>query len=429
MQQFADISIVPDHLLDRFVTCAQAFSCFLILNDNNQDGSFTAALGCAKKLRVEQPGAAFAKLETFQAASKSPIFGYLSYDLKNELEDLHSARPDFLQFPAMSFFAPVYLFKYRAGKLHCSYEAAETSADKANNLLQKILNTTAKPAKPAPANFAAAMSHQEYLARVARVLEHIQKGDVYELNLCQEFRMEEASIDPAALYLRLNGLTTAPFSCFGGFDGYYVLSASPERFLQKKGKELTAQPIKGTAPRGKDASEDQQNVERLQNDPKERSENIMIVDLVRNDLSRIAEANSVEVSELCGIYTFKTVHQMISTVRANVRQGLSPVEVLKATFPMGSMTGAPKIRAMQLIEELEMSRRGLYSGAVGYITPDGDFDFNVIIRTLLYNSHSNRLSFQVGSAITATADPEKEYQECLLKAKALFSAVSEKVRL
>ena len=197
------------------------------------------------------------------------------------------------------------------------------------------------------------------------------------------------------------------------------MSASPERYLKKVGNQLISQPIKGTARRFADAVLDAQAKEQLSTDPKERSENIMIVDLVRNDLSRTAAKGSVQVEELCAIYSFEQVHQMISTITSEMLPEYKAVDALQTTFPMGSMTGAPKISAMQIIEQLEETKRGLYSGAVGYFTPEGDFDFNVVIRSILYNEQNQYVSFSVGSAITALSVPENEYEECLVKAKAM----------
>ncbi|MFY7988966.1 MAG: chorismate-binding protein, partial [Flavobacterium sp.] len=194
-------------------------------------------------------------------------------------------------------------------------------------------------------------------------------------------------------------------------------------YLRKEGLKVISQPIKGTARRSLDVKQDEQLKSDLAQNEKERSENIMIVDLVRNDLSHTATKGSVQVEELCQIYTFKQVHQMISTIVSEVENTTSPIEILRTTFPMGSMTGAPKISAMQIIEALEETKRGLYSGTVGYFTPTGDFDFNVVIRSILYNSQNKYLSFSVGSAVTAQAIPEMEYEECLLKAKAMFEVL------
>ncbi|MGB8704033.1 MAG: anthranilate synthase component I family protein, partial [Gillisia sp.] len=228
----------------------------------------------------------------------------------------------------------------------------------------------------------------------------------------------------AKVFSDLNTISSSPFATYLKFDEFTLMSASPERYLQKKGTRIFSEPIKGTARRSGDSKQDKLIAEQLSKDPKENSENIMIVDLVRNDISKIAKKGSVQVEELCKVYSFKQVHQLISTISAELQPEISPVEALKATFPMGSMTGAPKISAMKIIEELEETKRGLYSGAVGYFTPLGDFDFNVVIRSILYNSEKKYVSFSVGGAITAKSEPEKEYEECLLKAKAMREVLS-----
>jgi para-aminobenzoate synthetase component 1 len=220
-------------------------------------------------------------------------------------------------------------------------------------------------------------------------------------------------------FFKMNEVTQAPFAAYVQFDEFSVFCGSPERFLKKEGNKLITQPIKGTAPRGLDEKEDELIKEQLRNNPKERSENIMIVDLVRNDLSQVASKASVKVDELCGIYTFETVHQMISTVSCELRENITFLDILKATFPMGSMTGAPKKRAMELIEEYESFKRGLYSGTIGYIAPNGDFDLNVVIRSLTWNAKTGLLTLATGSAITVSANGPSEFEECLLKAEAL----------
>jgi para-aminobenzoate synthetase component 1 len=222
----------------------------------------------------------------------------------------------------------------------------------------------------------------------------------------------------------LNTISRPPFATYFKNNHQYLLCASPERYLRKEGNKVISQPIKGTAKRHPDKVLDEQSKTELAQNPKERSENVMIVDLVRNDLSHTATKGSVIVEELCEIYSFDQVHQMISTIVSTVEDATSPIEILKTTFPMGSMTGAPKISAMKIIEDLEETKRGLYSGAVGYFTPKSDFDFNVVIRSILYNAQNEYLSFSVGSAITSQAVPEQEYEECLLKAKAMFEVLS-----
>jgi para-aminobenzoate synthetase component 1 len=262
-----------------------------------------------------------------------------------------------------------------------------------------------------------------YFEKVNTMLEHIHRGDIYEANFCQEFYAEDTTISPMNTFNKLNSISQPPFAAFLKLDRYYLLCASPERYLQKNGNKLVSQPIKGTARRSKKKDKDEALKQALAVNEKERSENIMIVDLVRNDLSRTAKKGSVKVEELCKVYTFKQVHQMISTVTSQLEDADNHIEAIKSTFPMGSMTGAPKIKAMEIIENLEATKRGLYSGTVGYFTPENDFDFNVVIRSILYNEVKKFVSFSVGSAITAKSNPHDEYEECLVKAKAMREAL------
>ncbi|NLF41175.1 MAG: anthranilate synthase component I family protein, partial [Bacteroidales bacterium] len=257
------------------------------------------------------------------------------------------------------------------------------------------------------------------------VKDHIQKGDIYEMNFCMEFFAENCFIDPFESYLRLNDISPAPFSAFYRLPEHYLLCSSPERFIQKNGDTIISQPIKGTARRGTSPEKDEEIKTELFNNLKERSENVMIVDLVRNDLSHTAVKDSVKIDELFGIYSFAQVHQMVSTITSKIKSGIHFSDVIRHAFPMGSMTGAPKIRAMQIIEEYEITKRGLYSGSVGYISPEGDFDFNVVIRSIQYNQSLQSLSFMTGSAITSLANAGDEYQECLLKAKAMMRIFEE----
>jgi para-aminobenzoate synthetase component 1 len=239
------------------------------------------------------------------------------------------------------------------------------------------------------------------------------------MNFCQEFFAEKKNLDAVAVFERLNWIGRAPSSAFMRWGDRFLMSASPERFLQKRGDRLVSQPIKGTRRRGATVDEDEHIRAELASNEKDRAENIMIVDLVRNDLARNCLPGSVRVDELFGIHTFETVHQMISTVSGMLRPGVHPVDALRDAFPMGSMTGAPKVMAMQLIEQYEHTRRGLYSGAVGYFDPEGNFDFNVVIRSILYNASSGYVSAQVGGAIVYDSEPEAEYEECLVKLSAM----------
>ena len=364
---------------------------------------------------------AFQDLQQYQSQTKDWLFGYLSYDLKNDIEELHSNNFDGLAFPDLFFFQPKKLFLIKGNQLEMQY--LRLCDDEMEADFEEILSTTSITHHPTPITINQRISKENYLLKVSKMLEHIQRGDIYEANFCMEFYAENAKIDPSEMYHKLNTISEAPFAVYFKNAAHYLLSASPERYLRKEGLKVISQPIKGTAKRSFDLEQDQQLKSDLALNEKERSENIMIVDLVRNDLSHTATKGSVAVEELCEVYTFKQVHQMISTIVSEVENTTSPVEIIRTTFPMGSMTGAPKISAMQIIETLEETKRGLYSGAVGYFTPSGDFDFNVVIRSILYNAKNEYLSFSVGSAITAQAIPENEYEECLLKAKAMFEVL------
>lgn len=344
--------------------------------------------------------------------------GFYSYDYKNKIEKLVSENEDSIEFPDEFFFTPQLLFEIYQNKVCVSFDNQYFTENNTIEIIAKLDSKRSK-IKSKKISVFPKISKDLYIRHVNQLKNHIQKGDIYEINYCQEFYANSVEINPFDCYFKLNEKSPTPFSCFVKFTNKYLLCASPERFMRKTGNKIISQPIKGTIKRGATLLEDEQLKNQLQNDPKERSENIMIVDLVRNDLSKIAKRNSVKVDELCAIYTFPQVHQMISTISAELKKEVDFKQIIHALFPMGSMTGAPKIRAMELIEQYETSKRGLYSGTVGYIKPNGDFDFNVVIRSILYNVSSKNLSYFVGGAITSLSEPEKEYEECLLKAKAI----------
>ncbi|MCF8374589.1 MAG: anthranilate synthase component I family protein [Bacteroidales bacterium] len=371
-------------------------------------------------------GQAFDQLKALVDETNDWLFGHFSYDLKNELEKLESNHPDHLNFPDIHFFQPQLVLLLKGAILQIQYLPSIMNEGEAMNVFEEISNTEIHPLSPDSNKivFNERINNQEYLDKLNKIMAHIQRGDIYEMNFCQEFYAENVSIDPLETYRKLKHVSPTPFSAFYHFKDSYCLSASPERFMAKRGSTIISQPIKGTIRRGKSGDDDLHLIRKLQNDPKERAENIMIVDLVRNDLSRSAARGSVKIEELCGIYTFPQLHQMISTISAELNPKHHFLDALKYAFPMGSMTGAPKIRAMELIEEYESSKRGIYSGAIGYIDPKGDFDFNVVIRSLLYNAKLKYLSYFVGGAITHQSIPEKEYEECLLKAEAMVNALS-----
>ena len=358
----------------------------------------------------------FEQLRAFQVKHQDWMFGHFSYDLKNEVEKLQSQNENYIGFEDLSFFIPKHLFTCENNKWR--YEG---DLDLLTSILEEIKGQKIEASTNPKIDLKPQINHSEYIKGVLNMKHHIQLGDIYEANFCQDFRTEDASINPVSIYEKLTQHSATPFSAFYRVSDNWLLCASPERFMAKNGNRIYSQPIKGTAKRGANPDEDQQLINQLKNDPKEQAENVMIVDLVRNDLSRTAAKGSVQVEELFGIYTFPQVHQMISTISSELKEGLTGLDAIEKAFPMGSMTGAPKVMAMQLIEEFESFKRGLYSGSVGYIEPNGDFDFNVVIRSILYNQKTKRISAPVGGAITIKADPEKEYQESVLKAKAMLN--------
>ncbi|MHA7941492.1 anthranilate synthase component I family protein [Formosa sp. 3Alg 14/1] len=362
---------------------------------------------------------AFDKLQEYQESTKDWIFGYLTYDVKNGLEQLESSNYDGLEFSDLFFFQPKKLFLLKGNQVEIKYlnmvdDELESDFEIINSF--QIYETVSESSA---IKIKLRIHKDAYFEKVNAMLDHIHRGDIYEANFCQEFYAENAKINPLETYLNLNAVSRPPFATFLKQNDKFLMSASPERYIKKEGCTIISQPIKGTAKRSVDEVEDQQLKHDLEHNEKERAENIMIVDLVRNDLSKTAIKSSVVVEELCKVYTFPQVHQMISTVTSKISEDTKPVDVLKTTFPMGSMTGAPKLSAMKIIETLEESKRGLYSGTVGYFTPDGDFDFNVIIRSILYNQSKKYVSYSVGGAITSKSNPVNEYEECLLKAKAM----------
>ncbi|MAW95202.1 MAG: aminodeoxychorismate synthase component I [Leeuwenhoekiella sp.] len=412
-----------DDLLERLLLWAShnPVSCLFTSNAHeDRYGKFELLLGVGVKSDLTcNAGNAFQKLSDYRRQTSDWILGFLTYDLKNEVERLQSDNPDELHFPDLYFFQPLKLLKLTSKGLQFLYLPEVSNELEAD--YQVIFDgdyghfRTEDLETP---KIKVRFNKDAYCAQVSQMLDEIKRGTIYEANFCQEF-YAEANINPIKSFLKLNAMSRAPFAAYFRLGEQYALCSSPERYLQKEDTKLISQPIKGTSRRGQTPDEDKRLKQALAHDPKERSENIMITDLVRNDLSRVASKGSVRVEELCRIYTYEQVHQMITTISAEIPAATDPILCLKHTFPMGSMTGAPKISAMQIIESLENRKRGLYSGSIGYFTPEGNFDFNVVIRSILYNAQQKYLSFTVGSAITAQAIPENEYEECLVKAKAM----------
>lgn len=346
------------------------------------------------------------------------LFGHLNYDLKNGLEALSSHHNDHIQFPEIFFFEPSVLISLNESDIKIQAD----DPGKVFNEINRIVLPGNVNGKKGKILIKSRLQKEEYLSIISKLKQHILRGDCYEINFCQEYFSESENIDPLTTYKKLNDISPNPFSALYKLRDKWLICASPERFLKKEGTKILSQPIKGTSKRipGDDIS-DKKSKDELLHSNKDRSENVMVVDLVRNDLSKVCKEGTVKVDELFGIYSFPQVHQMISTISGELKNNISFSDIIKATFPMGSMTGAPKKKVMELIEQYEKTKRGIFSGAVGYISPDGDFDFNVVIRSIMYNSSSGYLSFQTGSAITFYSDPEKEWEECLLKAGAMKS--------
>lgn len=428
MMASAIFQVQADEFLSKALSWSQGFDQLCLFESNGFQSPYAQvermlAVGAQVVFTPKAGASTFEQLAHFKSRyPDSWIPGFLSYDLKNELEELQTQHPNRIGFPDAYFFVPRILIQFEKNQVNISSEIEDPAA-----VYQQIISHhPLSPSYTFKGQVKARMSQAEYFKAFYGIKNHIQLGDIYEANLCQEFYDDEAFIDhPEALFLRLNSLSPTPFACLFKIEDAYILSASPERFLAKRGSTLISQPIKGTSARGKDEQEDARLKEQLLNNPKEIAENVMIVDLVRNDMTRSAVPGTVRVTEKLGLYTFKHVHQLISTISCEKDPALSDCRVIQNTFPAGSMTGAPKISAMQLCDQYENSRRGVYSGAIGYFAPTGDFDFNVVIRTILYNRSKQYLSFHTGGAITMDAEAEKEYAECMTKASAILSALGQ----
>lgn len=391
------------------------------LYSDNSGFHFRLAVGCRNELKVQE-NYSFESLEDFlKEPANDWVFGGLSYDLKNELEDLSSNNKDKFNLPPMFFFVPLYLIEQTDEGLNL------LSTDKILDLeafVKDILTLGKEEPSLKNMDIFTDLSKADYIKKIEKVKEYIQAGDIYEMNFCQNFYTDNIDLSCIAIFERLNENSKAPFSTLVRNENFWLLSASPERYIHRRGKKVLSQPIKGTRKRGLTNEEDIQLRKDLEHSVKDKIENVMIVDLVRNDLSRYAAKSSVEVKELFGVYSFPHVHQMISTIACELKDDSDFLNIIKGSFPMGSMTGAPKIRAMELIEELESFKRSYYSGAFGYFNPKRDYDFNVVIRSVMYDSEQKYLSFPVGGAITISSSPEEEYEECMVKIQGILKALN-----
>ena len=401
---------------------AKRFSTFCFLDNHHyqlspHSAECLLAAGVKRSVKANS-GQALSQLDSFINEKSSWLFGHLAYDLKNEMESLHSDHPDGIKFPDLYFFEPELLIKFDSELMEIEGEDPIAIWEAIHAMPEEEIVSV-----PGDASIKQRFSRDEYVSTIQKLKQHIQRGDCYEINFCQEF-YGEMKIDPLQVYLKLASLSPNPFSAFYRMDEQWLICASPERFLRRKGEQLLSQPIKGTSKRvPSDELQDLQSRTFLENSQKDRSENVMVVDLVRNDLSKVCEEASVKVDELFGIYSFPQVHQMISTVSGKIAANIPFTEIIKACFPMGSMTGAPKKKVMELIEKYEKTRRGIFSGAVGYIDPRGDFDLNVVIRSIMYNASSDYISIQAGSGITFYSEPEQEWEECMMKLEAMMGAL------
>lgn len=415
------------NFIHRLLSYSEQIPFFALLNSNGNfeqyggEYEFIAACNALSVLNEHAGNKAFDQFRNYTDAKKDWLFGWFSYDMKNEIEDLFSNNTDRLQFPDLFFFQAKYVFyqKKNQNQIKLSFPASVETKE-IENLLSKIHNAKTLKSKSKAFHLKNGTSGNEYISNAKKFLSHIQRGDIYEVNYCIDFYSDNAEICPSEMYGKLNMLSPMPFSALFKVKDLYLISASPERFLKYYNGELISQPIKGTAKRADNSKTDRLMKSALKNDPKERAENIMITDLVRNDLSEFAEKSSVEVKELCKVYTFKQLHQLISTITSKCKTETKSTQLIRSCFPPGSMTGAPKVKAMQLAEKYENSKREVYAGALGYFSPQQNFDLSVPIRSLFYNKTLKRLKYNTGSALTAQSVPEKEYEECLLKAKALF---------
>lgn len=404
----SDINVLKQKVLNWL----KQFNTFCFLDSNQYPGNYEWLIGAGTIDYFQSSSEnALVGLQDFISRHPTWMFGHIGYELVTSEKTKHTDKEDHIQFPDVFFFEPeiVLLLKGNILNIQAPNPIAIFTA------IEQTEISTITTSEITP-EIKSRINKDEYIHIITQLQNHIQRGDCYEINFCQEFYIENTRIDPFSLFNQLNSVSPNPFSGFYRTGNTWLLCASPERFIQKIDNRIISQPIKGTLQR-KTGSDTEQN--QLLQSEKDKAENVMIVDLVRNDLSRICKEGSVDVDELFGIYSFPQVHQMISTISGVLQKNTSFANIIDAVFPMGSMTGAPKIKVMELINTYEKSKRGIFSGALGYITPAGDFDLNVVIRSIMYNQINGYLSFQAGSGITAYSNAEKEWEECMLKAKAI----------
>lgn len=374
-----------------------------------------------------------AKITSFESAEKihefvqthnEHIICHLTYDVKNRLEKLNSCNVDLIDFPELQLTVPKVVFKVFGNEVEVLFSDETHAESDVISMLDSIEQFEIKPTENSLSEANFRLTKTDYLQALIRLKTEIKLGNIYQANFCQEVYWENANINAATVFNEGFDSNPNPFSVFYKIGNHYCLSFSPERFVAIVNGKMFSQPMKGTAPRGETPEMDEQNKKNLRESEKDRRENVMIVDMVRNDLSHFAKAGSVCVPELYKIETYPRVHQMYSTVEAELKDPKLVIDALLKCFPMGSMTGAPKVSAMRLIEETEQSKRGMFSGTIGYFTPQKNGDFNVIIRSLIYNKTTQKLSCHVGGGITDWSDIEAEYEECMVKLKPILHLVN-----
>ena len=409
-----------DLFVKKIVNFSSDQSHFTLLNSNDSFDDYELIIAYGAESFLQSSKNSLKKIDKYIDKVNDWIFGYLSYDLKNEIENLTDLNKDVFNLPNLYFYQPkvIWLIKEEKAEIYSLDEKnLNEDWDHINSIDYKDC------IEKSSVDLITRTSKEEYVRKIKNIKQRILQGDCYEMNYCFDMYSKNKTINPYKTYIKLNDYTRSPMSTFFKLNQLYLLSSSPERFIKRVNKKIISQPIKGTAKRGLDSKEDEKIKYTLLSSPKELSENHMIVDLVRNDLSRVAEKGSVKVKNLNKLNTFKRVHQLISTIEAEIDVKTKFSKIITGMFPMGSMTGAPKIESMNIIDEYESTKRGLYSGSIGYIKPNKDFDFNVVIRSIIYDELMKEINVSVGSAITFKSDPESEFEECLLKAEPMIKSL------
>ncbi len=409
-----------DLFVKKIVNFSSDQSHFTLLNSNDSFDDYELIIAYGAESFLQSSKNSLKKIDKYIHTVNDWIFGYLSYDLKNEIENLTDLNKDVFNLPNLYFYQPkvIWLIKEEKAEIYSIDEKnLNEDWDHINSIDYKDC------IEKSSVDLITRTSKEEYVRKIKNIKQRILQGDCYEMNYCFDMYSKNKTINPYKTYIKLNDYTRSPMSTFFKLNQLYLLSSSPERFIKRVNKKIISQPIKGTAKRGLDSKEDEKIKYTLLSSPKELSENHMIVDLVRNDLSRVAEKGSVKVKNLNKLNTFKRVHQLISTIEAQIDVKTKFSKIITGMFPMGSMTGAPKIESMNIIDEYESTKRGLYSGSIGYIKPNKDFDFNVVIRSIIYDKLMKEINVSVGSAITFKSDPESEFEECLIKAEPMIKSL------